>query len=319
MTDSQRQDSDVKALVDERQRYVTWLEALEAKRESTPKHVYDRVHADYTERLRRVHEQLATRRRSMEEQRSTLTSSLSELEAEAQARADERAELDLRVHVGEVSGKDADDALRSLDEALAKIGKSKQALEHKLESLDALVKATPTDLPAHAPPPPDTATVAAPRPTGFDELAFLSSVVGEDGREVRPKAASATPARAAAVDAPQGEIFSKADVAAADASHPTVPSEPEAPPPPPPPRPAPAASRAIEQPASEQLLEASAHRSPDAEAPLAANVASNNPIVLKSSAPGDQPAKTLTCAECGAMNYPTEWYCERCGAELAAL
>ena len=32
----------------------------------------------------------------------------------------------------------------------------------------------------------------------------------------------------------------------------------------------------------------------------------------------EQP-KTLKCAECGAMNYPTEWYCERCGAELAAL
>jgi hypothetical protein len=30
-------------------------------------------------------------------------------------------------------------------------------------------------------------------------------------------------------------------------------------------------------------------------------------------------AKTLKCTECGAMNRPTEWYCERCGAELAAL
>lgn len=30
-------------------------------------------------------------------------------------------------------------------------------------------------------------------------------------------------------------------------------------------------------------------------------------------------AKTLKCAECGTLNRPTEWYCERCGAELAAL
>jgi len=30
-------------------------------------------------------------------------------------------------------------------------------------------------------------------------------------------------------------------------------------------------------------------------------------------------AKTLKCSECGTMNLPTEWYCERCGAELAAL
>jgi len=30
-------------------------------------------------------------------------------------------------------------------------------------------------------------------------------------------------------------------------------------------------------------------------------------------------ARSLKCAECGAMNYPTEWYCERCGGELASL
>jgi hypothetical protein len=30
-------------------------------------------------------------------------------------------------------------------------------------------------------------------------------------------------------------------------------------------------------------------------------------------------AKTLKCSECGTLNRPTEWYCERCGAELAGL
>src|SRR5581483_6637642 len=30
-------------------------------------------------------------------------------------------------------------------------------------------------------------------------------------------------------------------------------------------------------------------------------------------------AKTLKCGECGTLNRPTEWYCERCGAELAAV
>jgi uncharacterized OB-fold protein len=29
--------------------------------------------------------------------------------------------------------------------------------------------------------------------------------------------------------------------------------------------------------------------------------------------------KTLKCKECGTMNLATEWYCESCGAELAAL
>jgi len=28
---------------------------------------------------------------------------------------------------------------------------------------------------------------------------------------------------------------------------------------------------------------------------------------------------TLICGECGAPNLPTEWYCEKCGAELSAI
>jgi hypothetical protein len=53
------------------------------------------------------------------------------------------------------------------------------------------------------------------------------------------------------------------------------------------------------------------------ETPLAANVTGNNPITLKATV--NEQTKTLKCNECGGMNYPTEWYCERCGAELAAL
>lgn len=40
--------------------------------------------------------------------------------------------------------------------------------------------------------------------------------------------------------------------------------------------------------------------------------------VPRSNASGDQ-TKTLRCTECGTMNFPTEWYCERCGGELAAF
>ncbi len=37
----------------------------------------------------------------------------------------------------------------------------------------------------------------------------------------------------------------------------------------------------------------------------------------RASSPDQQ--KTLRCTECGTMNLPTEWYCERCGGELAAF
>jgi hypothetical protein len=51
--------------------------------------------------------------------------------------------------------------------------------------------------------------------------------------------------------------------------------------------------------------------------PLAMNVTGNIPIVIKEKTA--EASKSLKCGECGSLNYPTEWYCERCGAELASL
>ena len=65
------------------------------------------------------------------------------------------------------------------------------------------------------------------------------------------------------------------------------------------------------------LLDGISPKAQTGEKPFAANVASNNPLSLKSATKGD--VKTLKCRECGAMNDPTEWYCERCGAELSGL
>ena len=45
---------------------------------------------------------------------------------------------------------------------------------------------------------------------------------------------------------------------------------------------------------------------------------SQAPAVPKAPGTG-APQKTLRCTECGTMNLPTEWYCERCGGELAAF
>ena len=56
---------------------------------------------------------------------------------------------------------------------------------------------------------------------------------------------------------------------------------------------------------------------PRTSSPLSMNVSGNIPIVLKDKS--SEAAKSLKCGECGAMNSPTEWYCERCGAELASL
>ncbi len=43
------------------------------------------------------------------------------------------------------------------------------------------------------------------------------------------------------------------------------------------------------------------------------------PSSIGIEAPLPKADKTLKCGECSAMNFPTEWYCEQCGAELASL
>jgi hypothetical protein len=43
------------------------------------------------------------------------------------------------------------------------------------------------------------------------------------------------------------------------------------------------------------------------------------PDTANPDAGGASAGRTLRCGECGAMNRPLEWYCEKCGAELTAV
>ena len=370
MTDSNRSMSEVPALIEERRRYEGWLAALSARRETTPKHVFERVQADYRARLQRVADALASHRQGIEEERATLQSRLSVLEAEERLQRDERAELELRAHVGELFGDDAATAFKTVDDKIAQMTGEKDALSARVGELQALLdEGAPTpaaEPPAREPetqaavseaihaaasaaraevavrvaaaaePAPSPAPVRgaparpaavppvappAARPRGesasFDELAFLSSVVGKEQQKAAA-AASAAPVHAPAPHPPAAPV---------SAAPPAVPEAPEAA--------APAAAPLIERRSSEPLLRPSENLERDepvaesllagldnkrapGERPLAANIAANTPIVLRPAGTIEQ-SKTLKCTECGAMNYPTEWYCERCGAELAAL
>ncbi|BAH38560.1 MAG TPA: hypothetical protein DGD08_08915 [Gemmatimonas aurantiaca] len=65
--------------------------------------------------------------------------------------------------------------------------------------------------------------------------------------------------------------------------------------------------RSVIDPGGAPLPPAPSHQAPNHQA-------SGNP-----RASGGETPKTLRCTECGTMNLPTEWYCERCGGELAAF
>lgn len=125
---------------------------------------------------------------------------------------------------------------------------------------------------------------AEPRTSAdFNELEFLKSVVGAS-TPVRVQPAANQPVRATPTGTAAAPAAASPGVSTPSQSAPAVP----------------------------------------AAAPTA-TPASGNPfqtpsdgLLSRSSGATEQP-KTLKCAECGSMNYSSEWYCERCGGELAAI
>jgi hypothetical protein len=99
----------------------------------------------------------------------------------------------------------------------------------------------------------------------------------------------------------------------------------------PPPRPTPKPPREESQPAPAAVEEELAFlKSVAEEQPRSPGRRTSNPAMASPTATSAAPAaavgkapagvaKTLKCGECGTLNRPTEWYCERCGAELAGV
>jgi hypothetical protein len=320
------------ALMEERGRYEQWLAQLEARKGTTPSHVFDRVRGDYNDRLTKVIDQLAGRATELQVTASSLAEKVAALYADETTLRDERAEAELRAMVGEFSLDHARDVMQRCDEAIATLGAERAQVGAELgrvqEILAVAVRpptppageepiipieslAPPVPAPAQVeaaapPPPPNTRPTPRPAPSqpaapsAFDELAFLQSVVEKPAppvvSDIAPAAheprvehrPAAAPSRAPIVDPVDVEV----PVAASAA---------------------PARRNAAPTPVltSTPLVEKDGQ---DANSTLTPG---SIPAFLKDM-PTEQ-IKTLKCQECGTMNYPTEWYCERCGGELAAM
>jgi hypothetical protein len=132
-------------------------------------------------------------------------------------------------------------------------------------------------------------------------------------------------------------IRSVAEVPAGERAAPPGPEEPAPPEPAPPPVEAQAPAPAVQEPAPqpEPAADEGALSRPVQHMQLGepddVTAATSRPTHLASRGseqtvrPHERPseadpsAKTLRCAECGTNNLPTEWYCEKCGAELSAF
>ena len=323
MTSSEQNSMDVlNALMDERNRYEQWLAQLDARKGTTPPHVFERVRGDYGTRLNAVLDQLAGRATELQVTAGTLAERVAALYADETSLRDERAEAELRAAVGEFTLDHAREVMQRCDERIAALGAERASVGAELGRVQEIlaVAARPVTPPAGeppvvsieslapiaaapapkappapepAPPPPPMAS-REPVPSNFDELAFLQSVVDKPA-----------PVHAVAPDVVPEPRVERA------APRPAVIEEPARVP-----EPA-AAAPARRNVAPTPVLTSAPLIEKDGPEPNATLTPGSIPAFLK-DVPTEQ-IKTLKCQECGTMNYPTEWYCERCGGELAAM
>ena len=268
-------------LLKERQRYEEWLGALEAKRATTSESVYQRVQADYQTRFREVSSKLAERAGDLRESIDALTLKLEDVTHQETQQREARQEAELRAAVGEYTDKQWKEIGGAWDKELSRLGKEKSALDAQLSELNRIFALSIKER--------QSAAAAMERPGSEDgSRAPISPVVP---RPAIPEPPTLNPPSRVEQPAP----------ARAQVPPPALPTQGRSP---------------FDQ--FPVLRPGGGSASP----PSSTTAVATPPAVPKSGGgqdPRSEQHKTLKCPECGAANYPTEWYCERCGGELATM
>jgi len=267
-------------LLKERQRYEEWLGALEAKRASTSESVYVRVQSDYQTRLREVSTKLAERAGELRENIDALTSKLEEVTRQETQQREARQEAELRAAVGEYTDKQWKEIGGAWDKELTRLVKEKTALDAQLGELNRIFALSMKEK--------QSAAAAMERPGSEDgNRAPISPVVP----------------RPAIPENPTLNPPSRAESPVASRTQNPAPGNPTT-------------RSPFDQ--FPVLRPGTGTSTP----PSTTTAVATPPSVPKSGGaqdPRSEQHKTLKCPECGAANYPTEWYCERCGGELATM
>ena len=266
-------------LLKERQRYEEWLAALEDKRANTPDSVYQRVQGDYQTRLREVSSKLAERAGELRENIDALTIKLEDITRQETQQREARLEAELRAAVGEYTDKQWKEIGGAWDKELARLLKEKNAVDAQLNELNRIFALSIKEKQS--------------------EAAALAR--GNSGDGFRAPISPVLP-RPAVPEPPTLNPPSRVEQPAARTQNPS-------------PQNSPARSPFDQFPV---LRPGGGSSTP----PQTTTAVATPPSVPKSggaSDPRSEQHKTLKCPECGAANYPTEWYCERCGGELATM
>ena len=280
-------DNSIEALLEQRAQFEQWLVKLDSAANKAPESVRQKVRADYEVRLRGVIERLRGHAATIADELQRHRSAQGDLDAQRRQAEEELAEAEVRHTVGEFGD---DEWRRISEEGDRKLGGLREQLKTvggeiaRRVAVQGLIAAPvkPAPPPPAAPPPVEDVIERSPPPPAPPPAA-------EPVAEAPPPRATPAP-RAAPPRAREPEPAGGVDELAFLKS---VADEPK-----------PAPGRRASN--------------PGAGAPQASRAVETAPAPSgKAGAPGV--AKTLKCGECGTLNRPTEWYCERCGAELAGI
>ena len=302
MTDSKSHDlSEIESLLASRQQLTEWLERLEEAGNRAPEAVRTKVRSDYQGRLAQVVHQLAAHR-------DVINTTLEGLQAQSQEtgqlrkeQLEVRAEAELRHTVGEYTN----DQWQLIDlETTGKIN----GLEHELGKLAEEIKRLAEVHGLIAPQ-------AEPHRRAAEPPAVERQVPSVEPRAAEPEAAPAPMGprlvtEEVLIPAPRPEA--PRFVPRGGAPAPREPAQPRVPRVTP--MPAPATQGNDDELAF--LRSVNVEIEAPSRTPGTSQPAGTSEVEVRQ---GPTAAKTLKCSECGSLNRPTEWYCERCGAELAAV
>lgn len=288
--------SEIQRLLAERRKVEQWLDRLRMAADKTSADVRERVEADYQARLDQVNGKLQEHVGQIRDALDTHRTTYDGLKEQEDARSKELAEAELRHAVGEYAEETWRERKADILEALVTIREGLAEAEEEIEELEevlATLEGRDTEAPDEAgqEPPAAAAPQRAPEAEADEDEEDLPPV---DVDQAAAKRASAQ------TDAFGDELEFLKSVTEDEEQ-------------------GPAADRASGfMPSLDQPAEPS-HESVDAEDIGAGGVEAVTTGASRKGPQSGSTERTLKCGECGTMNLPTEWYCERCGAELAAL
>jgi hypothetical protein len=320
----------IEALLHERARFQQWLAKLDSAASNAPPAVRAKVRADYQGRLQGVIEELKSHAETIRSALERHRTAQGDLEARRSQAEESLAEAEVRHVVGEYPDDAWErlraDTTRTIESLQTELAKIAEEVDRLVEVQGFIAEPAPVERIAEPEPEVPAEAITEPEPVPIAELEPAPAAPRPAPPiEMLP---DPTPDFAAAAGSPP-RLDQVPDLTAAPAGAPRFVPKPAVepsrggPPVAAPARPAvvPGDELAFLKSVSGGDRKTAPRRSgeavkPDQPTEPVATTAAHQP----SAKPG-QPSqtKTLKCGECGTLNRPTEWYCERCGAELAAL